>query len=135
MAAAKKNTQQIILGILSKKAKPMTAYDILEKLKQYGISGPPTVYRALDALQTSGLVHRIESMNAFVACDQQEDEIHHSSFVLCKDCGDVKEIHDNKIEKLIKDYSDKLRFSVIQQTIELIGLCFDCKNQNKEFGL
>lgn len=131
MSAAKKNNQEKILEILSKTSKPMTAYQILGELKQYGINGPPTVYRSLEALQAQGHVHRIETLNAFIVCHHKNKESHPASFILCKDCGGVEEIHDHRMEALLNEWSKKLDFSVTQQTIELLGLCLECKNESQ----
>ena len=127
MAAAKRNTREIVLKVLSKNERPMTAYQILEKLRIYGINGPPTVYRALEALLMSGRVHRIESINAFIVCHQEMKESHLCSFILCEDCGDVEEFFDNRMDAIRKDWGKKLGFSITQQTVELLGLCCECK--------
>jgi Fur family zinc uptake transcriptional regulator len=131
MSIHKKNNQEIVFSVLCKASKPMTAYQILEKLKRYGINAPPTVYRALEALQAQGQVHRIESVNAFVVCHQHEHISHPASFILCSDCGEVKEIHDDRMEILLKEWAERFHFSVKQQTIELLGLCLQCKQQGK----
>lgn len=104
----------------------MTAYQILGKIQKFGINGPPTVYRALEALQAQGQVHRIESLNAFIAC-HQHDHKHQASFVLCTDCGEAEEIHDERMESLLRELADRLHFCVTQQTIELLGLCLQCQ--------
>jgi Fur family zinc uptake transcriptional regulator len=132
MRTAKKTNQEIVLNVLNNSDKPMSAYQILEKLKRFGIKGPPTVYRALEVLQEQGLVHRLESINAFVACDHHAGAAHPSSFILCKDCGAVSEIHDNRLESILHEWSDKLGFAVIQQTVELLGKCSRCKDTKHE---
>jgi Fur family zinc uptake transcriptional regulator len=122
----KKSNQEIILEVLSKSSKPMTAYQILSELKEHGINGPPTVYRALEALQEKGQVHRIESLNAFIVCHHLEHKSP-ASFVMCKTCGDVDEILDERMESLLKELTDEKHFSVSHQTIELSGFCHQCK--------
>lgn len=131
MATTKMSNQELVLKTLSKSAKPMTAYELLGKLKPYGITGPPTVYRALESLQVAGQVHRIESLNAFVACHQHGHEPHPSFFIVCKECGDMEEIHDIRMTHLLKEWSERSKFFVTQQIIELIGLCFRCKQKAK----
>ena len=130
MRTARKTNQEIVLNVLNNSDKPMTAYQILEKLRRFGIKGPPTVYRALEVLQEQGLVHRLESINAFVACDHYAGAAHTSSFILCKDCGTASEIHDNRLESILHEWSDKLGFAVIQQTVELLGKCSRCKEES-----
>ena len=55
-----------VLRALRQAARPMTAYEILDVLGPFGISSPPTVYSALNRLLEDGLVHRLESINAYV---------------------------------------------------------------------
>src|SRR4051812_32122076 len=91
-----------ILDLLHKQDKPLSAYDILDKLRKTGIKAPPTVYRALDTLIKRGLVHRIESLNAFVAChDHKHPEKHVARFAVCRECGAVEEIHEKRFVMLI----------------------------------
>ena len=66
--AKRSDTAALIAAELANAYKPLTAYEILEKLRPKGVSAPTTVYRALDKLVASAKVHRIESLNAFVAC-------------------------------------------------------------------
>jgi Fur family transcriptional regulator, zinc uptake regulator len=90
--------RDLVLKALKKSRKPMTAYELLERLKPHGIKGPPIVYRALDALMKAGTVHRINELGAFVACDCAKDH-HHALSVLtvCSDCRKVAELHDHAI--------------------------------------
>jgi len=132
MATAKKSNPEIVMGVLTKSSKPLTAYQILEKLKKQGISGPPTVYRALETLQAQGQVHRIESVNAFVACHgHQDNHAHASSFILCSDCGNVEEIHDQKLTILLGKLGEKMKYHITRQTVELLGLCPNCQQSQK----
>ena len=62
--------QQLVLTILNKADMPLSAYSILDGLREFGFKAPLQVYRALDRLIELGKVHRIESMNAFIACEQ-----------------------------------------------------------------
>lgn len=121
---------QKILELLSKHEKPMSAYEILDKLRKFGIKAPPTVYRALDTLMERGMVHRIESLNAFVACHDEDDEDHDhnhiAQFTVCRSCGDVKEIHDHRLNDLIRELGKKLKFHIEREMLELLGLCQRC---------
>ena len=48
---------------------PVGAYELLDELRaERRGAAPPTVYRALDFLMGNGLIHRIESLNAYVGC-------------------------------------------------------------------
>lgn len=123
-----KSNEELVLDVVAKSDKPLSAYDILEKLARFGISGPPTVYRALEKLMKAGQIHRIQSINAFVACHKEANckHTHHNTFTVCSDCGGVEEIHDDRIASLIESISKTRRFQVEQQTIELVGRCASC---------
>jgi Fur family transcriptional regulator, zinc uptake regulator len=114
-----------VFALLTKSTKPLTAYEILHKLSSSGIKAPPTVYRALDNLMTKKMIHRIQSLNAFVACDA--DEIgHEAQFAVCKSCGTVEEIHDSRISNYIKKIGKDLNFRVESEIFELSGICAKC---------
>jgi len=116
-----------VLEVLHKSAKPMSAYDLLAKLQKFGIKAPPTVYRALETLIERGLVHRIETLGAFVACCD-EDGDHGAQFAVCRSCGTVEEIHDKRLTKSIKALAANLKFHVEREMLELMGLCKKCQN-------
>lgn len=111
----------------------MTAYEILDKLRKFGIKAPPTVYRALDTLVERGMVHRIESLNAFVACHDEDEEDHEhnhtAQFAVCRSCGSVTEIHDHRLSDLIHELCKKLKFRIEREMLELLGLCQQCEKK------
>lgn len=126
---------QKVLSLLSKSSKPLPAYDILAALRRFGIKAPPTVYRALDTLMAKGLVHRIETLNAFVACHGEHDEQTHNhpntGFAVCRNCGATVEIHDHRLCDVIAELGKKLKFHVERETLELMGLCDSCFAQQE----
>ena len=89
--------------------KPLSAYDILDRARSEALKAPVQVYRALQKLEGRGLVHRIEALNAFVACSehdescsgQEQQEHRHPrigpGFVICRDCGSVREFEDARV--------------------------------------
>lgn len=90
--------KELALKLLRKQKRPMSAYDILEKLKPAGVRGAPVVYRALEALMKDGLVHRIQTLNAYLACDCSKNHDHAISLLtICSDCKAVKELHDHDV--------------------------------------
>ncbi len=116
-----------MLALLAKSAKPLTAYDILDRLRASGIKAPPTVYRALEALVHRGLVHRIESLGAFVACHHhEEDHAAAAQFAVCRSCGEVAEILDNRLTTLINDIGRRMKFRIEREMLEVLGLCKNC---------
>ena len=126
-----------IMGALEHSDRPLSAYDLLDKLRPTGVSAPLTVYRALDKLIASGKVHRIESLNAFVACCAGEhhygDHAHDAAparsavaFAICDRCGHVDEFLDAQVfARLDTSLHDK-GFQPRSSAIEVHGLCADC---------
>jgi len=116
-----------VLETLHKSVKPLTAYELLDKLHKFGIKAPPTIYRALETLVERGLVHRIETLNAFVAChSHEEEEKHGAQFAVCRSCGAVAEIHDLPLTNAIRAIGKALKFTIEREMLELTGLCSAC---------
>jgi Fur family zinc uptake transcriptional regulator len=118
-----------VLELLSKSARPLSAYDILDRLRRHGIKAPPTVYRALDVLVARGLVHRLESLNAFVACHGENHSHHHehgAHFAICRACGTVAEIDDPRLIDAVHNAGRTIKFLIEHETLELTGLCGSC---------
>ena len=123
-----------VLELLSKNDKPLSAYEILDKLHSFGIKAPSTVYRALEPLVERALVHRIESINAFVACHSDHDghnHTHPARFAVCRSCGNAEEIHDHRLSSLLGELAKSLKFTVEREMIELLGLCRQCATKPK----
>jgi Fur family zinc uptake transcriptional regulator len=100
----------------------------LQRLQaEKGRAAPPTVYRALSFLQELGLVHRIESLNAYVGCDQPEDA-HRAHFLICHRCGDAAEIHDGALARAVSGVGRRAGFRIDRETVELQGLCPHCRD-------
>ena len=102
------------------------AYDILKKLASENASAqPPTVYRALNFLLEQGLVHRLESVNAFVGCTAPE-QAHEGQFLICGSCSVVREIQVPAASRALAASALESGFLVARQTIEVLGTCSDC---------
>lgn len=123
------HNSKTVLALLRKSKKPYTAYDILAKLQNSGVKAPQTIYRALDELSERGLVHRIQSLGAFVACHSEEEE-HGTQFAVCRKCSKVMELHDHRICEFIQEIGKNINFSIEREMLEVIGLCADC-TENK----
>jgi len=92
---------------------------------------PLQVYRALEKLVEYGLVHRLESLNAFVACTHTQAECcssHHGTvaFAICESCGQVTEFHDHEIDHRLERWVKDSKFKAEKTTIEIRGLCAAC---------
>ena len=122
--------QDLVLGALKRSEAPLSAYVILDKLRDHGFRAPLQVYRALEKLIEMGLVHRLESLNAFVACAHSGESCcsHHGTvaFAICNACGHVMEFHDHTVEHRLSDWARGKGFKQEKTTIEIRGLCATC---------
>lgn len=106
------------------------AYDILERLAQKGTRlAPISVYRSIDALMDAGVIHRLESKNAYFACRRHE----HGGkgrpiFLACENCGTVTEVSAQPIFDAIKELAETAGFEPKVKFVEVSGLCSECKS-------
>jgi Fur family transcriptional regulator, zinc uptake regulator len=116
-----------VLRLILENRKPIGAYQVLEKLSVgEKRSAPPTVYRAIEFLLAQGLVHRIASLNAFIACHHPESA-HLPQFLICQTCQRTEEMCDKRINGLIYQRANKVGFNPSQQILEVQGLCASCQ--------
>jgi Fur family zinc uptake transcriptional regulator len=116
-----------VLVLVWRRHEPIGAYDLLDELKlTHRRAAPPTVYRALDFLIDQGLVHRLESLNAYIGCTRPE-ELHAGQFLICSGCASIGELDDPEIARAVSCRAASLGFLVERQTIEVRGLCADCR--------
>lgn len=103
------------------------AYDLLDLMRDDGRRvAPLTVYRALDFLRENGLIHRVESLNAYVGCNAPGQR-HRAQLLICRSCRSVAELENPELARVLADSARELGFVPEQQTIEVIGLCPCCK--------
>lgn len=121
-----RGNDQLIVEALREEQRPMSAYDLIERLRGQGISAPTTVYRALNRLMKQGLVHRLESLNAFVCC---VGDCRHTTaiFTICDRCGAVQEFSDPAVSARLSNRTHAAGFQVSRTTIELRGRCQSCE--------
>lgn len=106
---------------------PLGAYDLIDRLGTPGDRPAPiTVYRALDFLRDNGLVHRIESRNAFIACARNHDGGDPVVFLICERCGSVGEAAGKAVADAIKQASRAAGFVPKTPVIEISGVCTHC---------
>jgi Fur family zinc uptake transcriptional regulator len=116
-----------VLELVWSSHKPVKAYDLLVQLADFHERpAPPTVYRALDFLREVGLVHKIQSMNAYVGCGEPHRD-HQGQFLICEGCGTVAELDDENITSRIDQNAKKIGFKVNDETVEVLGLCRLCQ--------
>ena len=120
-----------VLEIIWGSHKPIGAYDILAALtEKRGRVAPPTVYRTLDFLLSHGMVHRIETLNAFVGC-REPGAAHDGQFLICSDCGTTAELNDARMMAAVARSIRQAGFEPVRQTIEVSGLCPECVEQTR----
>lgn len=124
-----KQMQTVLLAVLRNRGGPMSAYEMLGYLREENPRlAPPTVYRALAALTDRGSVHRLESLNAFVAC-QRDRHDHASILSVCDDCGGVEEnIISTELLKELSSIAGKSGFAPVRHVIEIHGQCASCES-------
>jgi Fur family zinc uptake transcriptional regulator len=120
-----------VLRLVWRGHEPAGAYALLAALRRsHPGAAPPTIYRALDFLIEHGLIHRIESLNAYVGCSRPERP-HVSQFLICSRCAAAAELDDPGIAEAVLRRSGELGFAVERQTIELRGLCPRCRRRRR----
>ncbi len=116
-----------VLALVWTSHSPVGAYDVLARLsREQGRAAPPTVYRALEFLLEQGLVHRIESLNAFVGCPHPSAN-HSGQFLICRDCGAAAEMDVRAVDRAISAQAAACGFAVEGKTVEVRGLCPACQ--------
>lgn len=126
------SSQELVFQTLQKSSSPLSAYAILDRLQGNGIRAPLQVYRALEKLIDFGLVHRLESLNAFIVCEHHGDHSQHPvAFAICDACGLVAEFVDSSVERGLTRWSKGHAFRPKRVTVELRGLCESCDGATK----
>ncbi len=123
-----------VLGLIADAGKPVKAYDLLEQItlakssegEGTGAAAPPTVYRALDFLLANGFIHKLESVNAFVACHHPNAAQHSVPFLICSRCHAAVELEDKQVVAALDERARALGFEPQAQTLEVHGLCARC---------
>ena len=105
----------------------MSAYTVLERLRTDGFNAPTQVYRALEKLARQGLVHRLESLNAYVACREDGcDADDFKAYAICDTCGRVEESARVDLGRDLRLWMDGQDFKLQRPVIELHGICRGC---------
>ena len=126
--------QLCVLERLETATGPLSAYTLLDQLREQGFRAPLQVYRALDTLIKGGFVHRLESLNAFVACAEPHDHRHGhghdmTAFAICDRCGQVIEMSDHEVGEQLDRWIGSTGFVAKKAVIEFRGTCGKCLAQ------
>jgi len=117
-----------VLQALLSSHRPLGAYEVIEELaKAMPRPAPITVYRALDFLIENGLVHRIESRNAFLACAHDHGTTAMVAFLICERCGLVGEIPAAPVAQSLNAAARASGFQPKLSVIEIAGICAHCQ--------
>ena len=120
--------QKIIFDLIDKSSEPLKAYSILFNVQKKGIKAPLQVYRALDKLVEIGKIHKIESRNAFIACQNSSCQISNATaFSICESCEKVTEISNPSLSKYLSNIKNKDGMKYNKYNLEFFGLCKKCK--------
>jgi len=120
-----------VLELVCRANRPVGAYELLDQLRDGGSAAPPTVYRALDWLLAQGLVHKLETLHAYIGCTHPEHP-HASQFLICNDCGGVTELEDQAIAGSLASVAAETGFRPSRPVVEVIGTCSDCAQKDRE---
>jgi Fur family zinc uptake transcriptional regulator len=123
--------QSLVLEVLESHQNPLSAYSILEQLTDAGLRAPPQVYRALEKLIDYGLIHKLESINSYVACQHRHCGSHQvTSFAICDTCERVLEIINQEFETTLHGLAERSGLNPTHSTVEIHGVCENCSNAN-----
>ena len=117
-----------VLEVLSRSHKPIGAYEIIDAVAARGSRPAPiTIYRALEFLTAQGLVHRIESRNAFLACINNHASDAPVVFLICEQCGAVGEAPSTAVTESLNVAAKSAGFAPKSRVIEITGVCRHCR--------
>ena len=115
-----------VLEFIANASGPSKAYTLLEQLRaEHDSAAPPTVYRALEFLLEHGFVHKVESINAFVACPHPGGT-HLAQFLVCDHCGSAIELEGEMLPQLLTELAVAQQFSAERLVVEVHGRCINC---------
>ncbi len=124
--------RKTVLRLICASNKPISAYELLDQMS--GVvkyPAPPTVYRALDFLLEQGLVHKLESLHAYVGCTHP-DHPHASQFLICDDCGAVTEVEDASVADSLQAAGQARGFRTKRPIVEVLGTCARCNAERDQ---
>lgn len=125
--------RQQVFGEIAATHASIGAYEILEKLAAKGTRlAPISVYRAIDALIEAGVIHRLESKNAYFACRRLDHDFEKSGRPLvlaCESCGTVAEVDSKGIFETIDSVAEEVSFKPRVRFVEVSGLCPKCAKE------
>ena len=120
------NNNTLVLNILKKNTKGLTAYQILNRVQKFKLVQPMTVYRALKSLTDDGLIHKTNKNKTFHLCNTIGEHDHNAVLAVCNDCGVAEELNTNLFSKIIKHVKSKKKFNFNNFNLEITTTCKEC---------
>lgn len=120
-----------VLELIWESHRAIKAYDLLDRIKSHvRTAKPATVYRALDFLLEQGLIHKVESLNAFIGCSFS-DRRHEQLLLTCVQCHEVEERPGERVMEAIAEELEQAAFTLQRKAIEIHGICGRCAPSQK----
>jgi Fur family transcriptional regulator, zinc uptake regulator len=116
----------LVLNILKKNPKGLTAYQILNRAQKFKYVQPMTIYRALKNLNNEGLIHKTNKKKTFHLCNTLEQHEHNAVLAVCDDCGVAEELNTNIFSNIIKQVKSKNKFNFNNFNLEITTTCKEC---------
>lgn len=115
-----------VLELIWESHRAVKAYDLLDRIKpKAGTAKPTTVYRALDFLLEQGLIHKVESLNAFIGCSFSERR-HEQLLLTCVQCHEIEERPGERVMEALAEELEQAAFTLQRKAIEIHGVCSRC---------
>ena len=120
------NNNAVVLNILKKNIKGLTAYEILNRVQKFKSVQPMTIYRALKHLTDNGLIHKTNKNKTFHLCNTSGSHEHNAVLAVCNDCGVAEELKTKLFSKIIKHVKSKSKFNFNNFNLEITTNCKEC---------
>jgi len=120
------NNNAVVLNILKKNIKGLTAYEILNRVQKFKSVQPMTIYRALKHLTDNGLIHKTNKNKTFHLCNTSGSHEHNTVLAVCNDCGVAEELKTKLFSKIIKHVKSKSKFNFNNFNLEITTTCKEC---------
>ena len=116
---------KIVLNIITKSKKTLTAYEILSQFQKIKKVQPMTVYRALSVLSKQGQIHKSNHNKTFILCNHTHIKSHNPSLAICKKCGVTEELKSDLFTNVLKKSSLK-KYNFANYELEVSTICRSC---------
>ena len=116
----------LVLNILKKNPKGLTAYELLNRAQKFKLVQPMTIYRALKDLSKKGFIHKTNKNKSFHLCNTSETHEHNAVLAVCNDCGVAEELNSSIFSKIVKHVKSKNKFNFDNFNLEITTTCKEC---------